>query len=101
MSAIRLDPYIVDTLMPDLVGHDRQPSAFLVYLFLWRHTHGEGDTQMQVALRDVAEGTGLAKRSVQDALTRLVRRGLVEVSRASITAVAMYRVRQPWRRGGG
>ena len=24
--------------MPDLVGHDRQPSAFLVYLTLWRQT---------------------------------------------------------------
>ena len=30
----RLDAYIIDTLMPDLVGHDRQPSAFIVYLYL-------------------------------------------------------------------
>ena len=27
---VTLDPYVVDTLMADLVGHDRQPSAFLV-----------------------------------------------------------------------
>ena len=40
MATIAIDPYIVDTLMPDLVGHDRQPSAFLVYLLLWRQTHG-------------------------------------------------------------
>ena len=29
-----MDDYVFDTLMPDLVGHDRQPSAFIVYLFL-------------------------------------------------------------------
>jgi hypothetical protein len=30
MTTLPLDAYIIDTLMPDLVGHDRQPSAFLV-----------------------------------------------------------------------
>ena len=101
MTSLKLDPYIIDSLMPDLVGHDRQPSAFLVYLYLWRHTHGAGGSRIQIALRDVAEGTGLSKRSVQDALTRLVKRGLVEVARESMTAVAVYSVRHPWRRGSG
>jgi len=27
---VEIDDYVVDTLMADLVGHDRQPSAFLV-----------------------------------------------------------------------
>lgn len=98
MNTIELDPYIVDTLMPDLVGHDRQPSAFLVYLYLWREAQRAGANHVQVALRDVAEGTGLSKRSVQDAIVRLVRRGLLDVSRESITAIAVYAVRQPWRR---
>ena len=93
-----LDPYIVDTLMPDLVGHDRQPSAFLVYLFLWRQTHGAGVQTTQVALTDIAEATGLSKRSVQDALGRLSRRKLVTVARDSITAVPVYAVLRPWRR---
>ena len=35
-----LDPYVTDVLMPDLVGHDRQPSAFLTYLFLYRRGRG-------------------------------------------------------------
>ena len=35
MTTVAIDTYILDTLMADLVGHDRQPSAFLVYLFLW------------------------------------------------------------------
>ena len=39
-ARVTLDAYILDSLMPDLVGHDRQPSAFLVYLYLYRHARG-------------------------------------------------------------
>lgn len=95
---IPLDAYIVDTLMPDLVGHDRQPSAFLVYLYLWRQTHGSGAPTTQVALLDIADATGLSKRSVQDALGRLGKRKLITVARESITAVPVYTVLRPWRR---
>jgi DNA-binding MarR family transcriptional regulator len=97
MSAVPLDPYIVDTLMPDLVGHDRQPSAFLVYLYFCRQTHADGATTVQVALLDIAEATGLSKRAVQDALTQLVKRKLVAVARESITAIPVYTVLRPWR----
>ncbi len=93
-----LDPYIVDTLMPDLVGHDRQPSAFLVYLFLWRQTHGAGAQTAQVALTDIAEATGLSKRAVQDALGRLSKRKLITVARDSITAIPVYTALRPWKR---
>lgn len=92
-----MDPYILDTLMPDLVGHDRQPSAFLVYLFLWRQTNGARGAA-QVALTDIAEGTGLSKRAVQDAIARLARRQLVSLTRESITAIPVYTLRRPWRR---
>ena len=97
MATITIDPYIVDTLMPDLVGHDRQPSAFLVYLYLWRQTHGAGEGTVQVALLDIGEATGLSKRAVQDALGRLAKRKLITVARASITAVPVYTVLRPWR----
>jgi len=97
MATIAIDPYIVDTLMPDLVGHDRQPSAFLVYLLLWRQTHGAAQLTTQVALLDIAEATGLSKRAVQDALGRLGKRKLIAVARASITAVPVYTVLRPWR----
>ena len=93
-----LDAYIVDTLMRDLVGHDRQPSAFLVYLYLWRRTHGAAAQTTQVALIDIAEETGLSKRAVQDALGRLAKRKLLTVARESITAVPVYTVLRPWRR---
>ena len=64
MSRVEIDGYVLDTLMADLVGHDRQPSAFLVYLRLWRHTHGSGHSTAQVSLLDLAVGTGLSKRAV-------------------------------------
>lgn len=95
---LELDAYVLDTLMPDLVGHDRQPAAFLVYLFLWRQTLGEGLKGRPLSLQEIAEGTGLSKRGVQDALSRLIRRQLITVRRESITAVAEYSVRQPWSR---
>jgi DNA-binding MarR family transcriptional regulator len=97
MSALPLDAYVVDTLMRDLVGHDRQPSAFLVYLYFWRHTHANNTATVQVALLDIADATGLSKRAVQDALTQLVKRRLVAVARESITAIPVYTVLRPWR----
>jgi hypothetical protein len=95
---LQLDDYIIDTLMPDLVGHDRQPSAFIVYLHLWRATHGRTAARAQIALQDIAEMTGLSKRSVQSALGWLVKRKLIAVQRQSITAVPVYTVLRPWRR---
>ena len=98
VNTLPIDEYILDSLMPDLVGHDRQPSAFVVYLNLWRQTHGNGQGTAQVALQDIAEATGLSKRSVQDAVGWLAKRRLVSISRASITAVPVYTVLRPWRR---
>jgi len=98
VPALALDAYIIDTLMPDLVGHDRQPAAFLVYLLLWRLTRAAGMIEVQIPLRDLAEGSGLSKRAVQQALSRLVKRELIAVKRSGITAVATYTVRRPWKR---
>ena len=93
--AIEIDAYVLDVLMRDLVGHDRSPSAFLVYLFLWRRT---GDGESRLTLRRIAEGTGLSKRGVQDAIGHLERRKLLRVTRESITAVPEYAVLRPWVR---
>ena len=40
MKQLRIDAYVIETLMRDLVQHDRQPSAFLVYLLLWQRSTG-------------------------------------------------------------
>jgi len=98
MSSIDVDSYVLDTLLPDLVGHDRQPSAFLVYLYLWRHTIGSDQVEIQASLQDITSGTGVSKRAVQAALGLLVRRKLLSVARAGITAVPTYTVRRPWIR---
>ena len=84
--------------MPDLCGHDRQPSAFLVYLFLWLHADSKRGMTVQIAQRDIAEGAGLSKRSVQSGLTWLVKRKLIDIQRESITAIPVYTVMRPWKR---
>ena len=92
---LQLDPYIIDTL---LVGRDRHPSAFIVYLHLWRAAHGNSRERTQIALEDIAELTGLSKRSVQSAVGWLMKRKLISVERRSITAIPVYTVLRPWWR---
>jgi hypothetical protein len=96
-----------------------QPSAYLVYLYLsWlvrdlgdsRNAADPGDVEggdggggsggvgVAVSLNDLAAGTGLSRRAVQDAIARLHKRGLIGITRESITAVPEYRVLRPWRR---
>lgn len=95
---VRLYPYVVNTLMAGLVGHDGQPSAFLVYLALWRRTAGAVKAQVRVPLMDLAEATGLSKRTVQNALGWLHHRKLVSATRGAPTEVPAYRVHMPWKR---
>jgi hypothetical protein len=95
---MNLDDYVLDVLMPDLVGHDRQPSAFIVYLRLWRLTGGGRKKSGAVSLRDLSGQTGLSKRAIQDAIDRLERRQLVVVERAMPTAAPVYALLRPWRR---
>jgi hypothetical protein len=98
IGAVAVDPYVFDTLMRDLIGHDRAASAFVVYLHLWRRTLGDGEQTVQTSLRDIAECTGFSKRGVQEALSVLSRRQLIGIARQSITDVPVYTVKRPWRR---
>lgn len=100
-SELRIDRYVVETLMPDLVGHDKRPSAFLVYLALWTRWSDARQRPVLVSLRELAELTGLSKRAVQDALGKLARRKLIAVERSSATAVRGYTVLKPWVRRRG
>ena len=97
MSRLTIDPYIFDTLMRDLTGHDRQPSAFLVYLHLYRWTAAIGKATHAESLSDIAKATGLSRRSVQSAVSRLHERRLISIERAGITQIPRYAVRTPWR----
>lgn len=98
MASIPVDTYIIDSLLPDLVGHDRHSTGFLVYLWLYRHTADEGFSPVTASLRTLAEGTGLSKRAIQEAVRGLSRRKLIHVHRADLTAVPVYSVLRPWLR---
>ena len=94
---VNLDSYIVDTLMRDLVGHDRSAASFLVFLYLW-HATNSGTEPVAVSYQSIASSVGLSKRSVQAAMAKLAGRRLVSVKRAYVTAVPDYRIRKPWAR---
>jgi len=90
------DPYVVDTLLPDLVGHDRRPSAFLVYLVIAAATR---ERRVAFSHAQLAERAGLSRRSVQAAVALLHRRQLIEITRRGSTETLEYRALTPWRRG--
>ena len=97
-ARVTLDPYILDALMPDLVGHDRQPSAFLVYLYLYRHARGRVVRAATASLQQMASDTGLSKSAVQQAIRTLKRRRLVHSKRTSATSAPEYVIATPWVR---
>ena len=97
MAPLAVDAYLVDVLMRDLVAHDRSPSGFLVYLYLWRRTHASSKESARISHQRLAEATGLSKSAVQAAVRNLVRRRLLRVQRASPTAVPEYFVLKTWR----
>jgi hypothetical protein len=95
-QTLTLDCYVLDSLMADLVGHDRRPSAYILYLALVRL--GGSDSEVGISLRGLATASGLSKTAVQRSVTHLARRGLITIRRAGRTDAPYYRVMHPWRR---
>lgn len=95
---LAFDPYVFDVLMRDLIGHDRAPSAYLVYLHLAAKAQGRRGGAVKASLQMIADATGLSKSSVSTALTRLRRRGLVETARPGPTDIPAHKVLAPWKR---
>lgn len=93
---MKIDPYIIDTLMRDLTVHSRSPSAFLIYLQLYRLTHGSGRETAAISHAALAGLAGISKRSVQLAVAHLVGRRLIKRRRPKPTAVPIYTVLTPW-----
>jgi hypothetical protein len=91
-----VDDYVIDVLMRDLVGHDRRPVSFLVYLWL-AHEQRRGRAAVQVSYQGLAESVGLSKSSAQSAVSWLIRRKLLAVSKENVTATPRYTVLSPWR----
>ena len=98
-ETIPIDDYVLDVLMRDIVGHDKQPAAYLVYLYLYGHAARMRWKAVPASVRVVAEATGLSKSAVQSALELLRRRKLIESSAEHATATAAHRILRPWQRG--
>jgi hypothetical protein len=93
-----LDAYVFDVLMPDLVGHDRRPAAFVVYLYLLTSAQALGRDLVPASLQTIALKTGLSKSAVQQALRHLKRRGLVGEDEVGTQVNPVRQVLRPWRR---
>jgi hypothetical protein len=98
MQRWTLDAYVIDVLMPDLVGHDRRPAAFLVYLFLLKQASAAKRDAVAVSLQTIATSTGLSKSTAQAAVRHLRRRGLLDPELAATSARPLRRVLRPWQR---
>ena len=97
-ATVPVDDYVLDVLMRDLIAHDQQPSAFLVYLFLFGRAARQRWRPVALSLRMIAEETGLSKSAVQAALDTLRYRELVVTARTHATAVPRHRVLRHWIR---
>jgi hypothetical protein len=96
IAMLTIDEYVTDVLMRDLVGHDKRPVSFLVYLWLAAEQQRR-DSQVQISYQELAESIGVSKSSAQTAVGWLVRRKLLSATKANATAVPCYAVQSPWR----
>jgi DNA-binding MarR family transcriptional regulator len=97
-ETIPIDDYVIDVLMRDIVGHDRQPAAYLVYLYLYRQAVRDKWKPVPASLRVLADATGLSKSAVQTALEKLRYRELIRTSTDHATAIPRHRVLRHWRK---
>jgi hypothetical protein len=86
-ASVELDSYVVDVLMRDLVGHDKMPSAFLVYVFLAVQTERQMRGGVALSFANIAAATGLSKTAVQTVVRHLGQRKLITVSKSAPTAI--------------
>jgi hypothetical protein len=93
---IELDDYITDALMRDLVGHDRSPVSFLIYLWLYAEQQRRGSA-VSISYSELAESVGVSKSSAQAAVSWLRKRKLLAVIKANATATPSYTVQKFWK----
>jgi DNA-binding IscR family transcriptional regulator len=94
-NMITVDRYVLDTLMRDLTGHDRRAASYLVYLSV---LNAGGGKAVALSHQQLAACAGLSKRTVQDAVAHLARRGLLAIERGGHTEPALLKPLSPWRR---
>jgi len=57
---VKRDEYVLDSLMRDLVGHDRRPVSYLVYLWLAAEQQRQKKT-VSISYSDLAESVASRK----------------------------------------
>jgi hypothetical protein len=93
---VKLDEYVLDSLMRDLVGHDRRPVSYLVYLWFAAEQQRQ-KKPVSISYSDLAESIGVSKSSAQSAVAWLIHRKLISSTKAAVTATPSYAVHTPWR----
>jgi hypothetical protein len=93
---VKLDQYVLDSLMRDLVGHDRRPASYLVYLWLAAEQQRQ-KRPVSISYSDLAESVGVSKSSAQSAVAWLIHRKLISSTKANVTATPNYTVQTPWK----
>jgi DNA-binding MarR family transcriptional regulator len=96
-ETIAVDDYVLDVLLRDIVGHDQQPAAYLVYLYLYGQAARKKWKPVAASVRTLADATGLSKSAVQTALANLSRRQLIISTRDHATATSRHQVLRHWR----
>lgn len=91
-----IDDYVTDVLLRDLVGHDRRPVGFLVYLWL-AAAQARTSKPIQISFQELAESIGVSKSAAQAAVRWLIQRKLLAATKANATAIPSYSVMTPWK----
>ena len=97
-QTVPIDDYILDVLMRDLIGHDQQPGAYLIYLYLYGQAARKKWRPVVASLRTLVDATGLSKSAVHAAVKLLRRRQLIKSEAESATATPKHRILRPWGR---
>ena len=104
IAMFKLDPYITEVLMRDLVGHDRRPASFLVYIWITAEQQNEArqrrGSAVSISYQELAESIGISKSSAPSAVAWLIRRKLLAATKATVTATPEYRAFTPWKSRG-
>lgn len=96
MNTISVDSVVFDSVLGDVVGRDRSPAAFIIYLWLWSRSAGSRTRSAKASHQAIADATHLSKSAVQGAITLLNRRKLLRSEHGSRTAVPEHFVLRPW-----
>src|SRR5437660_11374049 len=96
-QSIPRDACVFDVVMRDLIGHDQQPAAYLVYLYLYGQAARKNWKRVVASVRTLADATGLSKSAIHTALATLRRRELIVTTRDHATATSRHRVLRHWR----